>query len=81
MTDVILAARPKVGEVVAGHFITQVEGNKVWGIPAPYTPHPDHLDSWIEWDKKSVKARNVIRKTDFVFIPGRRFAIISKGTK
>jgi hypothetical protein len=81
MTDVILTARPKVGEVVAGHFITAVEGNKVWGISAPFTPKAEDLARWSDWDKKSTKERNQIRKTDFVFIPGRRFAIITKETK
>jgi hypothetical protein len=83
MTDVILNARPKVGEVIAGHFITQVEGKKVWGISTPYTPDPETLIRCVAWDKKSIKERNEIRRTDFSasFIPGRCFATISKGVK
>jgi len=73
MADVILNSRPKVGEVVAGHFITQVSGKKVWGIPVPFTPSPADLADWIDWDSKKASEKKV-----FKFIPGRRFAVISK---
>jgi len=83
MTDTILNARPKIGEVVAGYFITAVEGRKVWGIKAPYTPAADALARWIAWDKKTIKERNEVRKADFsaAFIPGLRFALIAKSAK